>query len=226
MKAARRFTTACMAVILCVTILISVSAEATEIPISNKSEKKVALTFDDGPHPRYTKEILEILREHGIRATFFVIGINAERYPTVLREIVNAQCEIGNHTYSHTAMSKLTKEALRNEMLDCEEIIFRQTAMRTRLFRPPEGQLTQTAKEAANDLDYKLILWDVDTLDWAHTPVERIVSKVVENVKDGDVILMHDYISGKNTTCDALRLLIPRLKQMGYTFVTVSELNR
>ena len=191
---------------------------------NREKSKQVALTFDDGPHPRYTKQILSILEEFDVPATFFVVGINAYRYPDVLKEIVDAGCEIGNHTYSHCDMAHTTNSQVQDEILDCEEIIFQQTNQVPHLLRPPEGRFNTLVEEAAQTMNYQIILWSIDTKDWANTPSETIVKKVLKELDHGDIILMHDYVSGKNTTCEALRILIPQILEMGYEFVTVSEL--
>ena len=186
--------------------------------------KKVALTFDDGPHPRYTKQIIEILNEYSITATFFVIGVNAQIYPEALKEIASGGYELANHTFSHKSIKKMSSVELRNEILKCEQTIFELSGVKTNLFRPPEGACVPESKCASEALNYNTILWSIDTLDWAHTSPEIIAENVLTNLKDGDIILMHDYVSKPNTTCDALKILIPQILKQGYEFVTVSEL--
>ena len=187
-------------------------------------EKKVALTFDDGPHPRFTKEILDILEEYDVTATFFIIGVNAENYPESLKMIVDSGCEIGNHTYSHVRIDKMSDDELEGEMLKCEQVLYSMTGIRPKLFRPPQGRVPENLLSISDKLGYNVILWSIDTLDWSHNPTDNICAAVNNNLSGGDIILMHDYISGKNTTCDALRRIIPDLLSRGYTFVTVSEL--
>ncbi|MBR4962121.1 MAG: polysaccharide deacetylase family protein [Clostridia bacterium] len=186
--------------------------------------KKIALTFDDGPHPVYTKEILEILEEYGIRATFFVIGVNAERWPELVREELAAGHEIGNHTYAHANLQKETYETVRGEILNAEEILTDCTARRPHLLRPPGGLYCDAVGKAAEELDYTVILWSVDPRDWAHTAVEEIVENVLTNTDSGDILLFHDYVSGQSPTPEALRRILPVLIERGYEFVTVSEL--
>lgn len=188
------------------------------------SSKQIALTFDDGPHPRYTEEILQILKEYQIPATFFIIGVNAEAYPKQLQQIVDSGCEIGNHTYAHRHQQELSAKELKEEFLQCEETLVRLVGIRPRLLRPPEGKITDALQSVACELQDQVILWNIDTLDWRLNPSDRIVQTVMKNVKGGDIILMHDYVSGGNTTCAALRQLIPKLLSQGYSFVTVSEL--
>ncbi len=186
--------------------------------------KKIALTFDDGPHPRYTQEILKILAEYDIKATFFVIGVNAETYPDSLKQIVESGCEIGNHTYSHKRLSNLSDEEVRNEIVHCEEVVERLTGIRPHVFRPPEGMMHPTLSCFMNEKEYNVALWSIDTLDWALNPSVAITKTVMNELKGGDIILMHDYVSGGNTTCEALRIIIPKILAQGYEFVTISEL--
>ena len=191
---------------------------------SASNTKKIALTFDDGPHPRYTAEILEILSEYDIKATFFIIGINAERYPEALQKIVDSGCEIGNHTYSHTRMTRLSEEEMKRQVMQCEAVLYEKTGVRPCLFRPPEGMIPKALNVIMQESNYNLVLWSIDTLDWAMNPASTISQTVLKQLRGGDIILMHDYVSGGNTTCDALRQMIPPILNKGYEFVTVSEL--
>ncbi len=191
---------------------------------NSSKTKKVALTFDDGPHPRYTHEILEILKEYDVTATFFVVGINAMRYPDAFAELAESNCEIGNHTYSHSNIRYAERGKIEREILECQNEIAKQSGKQPTLFRPPEGRFNQYLEETAACMNYRIILWSIDTKDWAHTPSDIIVHNVLNQLDHGDIILMHDYISGQNTTCDALRMLIPAIQSKGYEFVSVSEL--
>ena len=204
-----------------------VDRTSDEVDIYRKNENdymKIALTFDDGPHPRYTKEILEILDEYNIKATFFVIGINVKYYPETMNSIIEHGHEIGNHTYTHPRVKDLDCLKLKNEIEDCEDTVCNLGEYHTKLFRPPEGMIGGEVKNAVKDLGYKVILWDIDTRDWAHTPPKDIAENVINNVKSGDIILMHDYIAYNSPTPEALRLFIPKLLEKGYKFVVISEL--
>lgn len=191
---------------------------------SDERNKKIALTFDDGPHPRFTRQILDILSEYGIKATFFVIGVNAKNYPESLKIIKDSGCEIGNHTYSHKRMEGMSEDEIRMELEKCESAIFEISGVRPKVFRPPQGFVPDELLPITAEKGYRVALWSIDTLDWSLNPSEKIYSTVVGSVKGGDIILMHDYVSGGNTTCDALRMIIPSLLEKGYTFVTLSEL--
>ena len=191
---------------------------------NTQAGKKVALTFDDGPHPRYTPEIIDILEEYGIKATFFVIGQNIDNYPEAFERIVSSGCEIGNHTYSHKNMAKMCEEEIMREIKGTEESVARYTDKKMLLLRPPEGAIGVPLERVCQTLGYDVILWSVDTLDWANTPSEAITANVMKSLCGGDIILMHDYTSNKGITCSALRALIPAMIEKGYEFVTVSEL--
>ncbi|MBQ8401437.1 MAG: polysaccharide deacetylase family protein [Clostridia bacterium] len=209
---------------LCVCFAVSAAAEDVYFFCNTGGEKKIALTFDDGPHPVYTREILDILSEYGIRATFFCIGVNAEQYPSLVQEEIAAGHEIGNHTYGHRNLRSVSGEGVREEILGMEEVLWEVTESRPHLFRPPGGQYCDEVCRAAAELEYTVILWSVDTRDWAHTPVPEIVENVMTNTEEGDIILFHDFVSGESPTPEALRRILPELIEQGYEFVTVSEL--
>lgn len=205
--------------------LICVAVSASDVIYSwHGNEKNIALTFDDGPHPYRTREILDVLDEYGIKATFFVVGQNVELYPEILAEEYAAGHEIGNHSYYHTDMKKLSYEEICREIESTENKVYENTEYRTRLLRPPGGQIGNELLKAAREEDYSLICWSVDTMDWAHRPVDDIVKNVLSSVEGGDIILFHDYVSGDSPTVPALKVIIPKLIEEGYNFVTVSEL--
>ena len=185
---------------------------------------EIALSFDDGPHPRLTPVILEILAEYGIKATFFMVGENVGYYTAAARAVTEAGHEIGNHTFSHRKFDRLGAEELRREILSCEEAIASVSDAPVRFIRPPEGQMSDTMRQVMEELDYRVILWDVDTRDWAHTPPETICRHILDTVQAGDIILMHDFIGYNSPTPEALRLVIPALLECGFRFVTVGEL--
>ncbi len=202
-----------------------VNAKGKNVYYKNETEgKKIALTFDDGPHPRYTERILNILKKYDVKATFFVIGVNIENYPGVIERIDSEGHEIGNHTYSHNKENLLTDEGWREEVEKCQKLIEVTTGKTPKLLRPPGGNYKNSAEVLAREKGYSLILWSIDTMDWNHNPPNMIFKNVTQKLRGGDIILMHDYISGKNTTCDALEMIIPKLLNDGYEFVTVSEL--
>ena len=201
--------------LLCLILSLAVSFH----PGSYK-KKRVALTFDDGPHGVYTAQILKILYEYGVQATFFTIGSNAERYPELVRAEYDLGHEIGNHTYSHS----VSPSHLKKKKKKADRVIREITGKTTEVFRPPEGKISRDAASAVNALGKTTVLWDVDTRDWAHTPVDAIVENVKRSVRDGSVILFHDFVKPPSPTPEALRIIIPYLMDNGYEFVTVSAL--
>ena len=221
----KQVLTALLALLIAMSGAFGAHAETKNVFRANRSAAgKVALTFDDGPHPRYTHEILEILGEYGVTATFFVIGVNVENYPVAFEEIVESGCEIGNHTYSHKNVTAMSAEDIERELDMTEQAIMKHTPKKPLLFRPPQGAYDARVEEIAQKREYDIILWSIDTLDWAHTPPDKISASVVSALDKGDIILMHDYTSHGNSAIAALRELIPRLLARGYEFVTVSEL--
>lgn len=189
-----------------------------------KNQNKIALTFDDGPHPKITPKILDLLNKYDIKATFFVIGVNVDNYPEPLKRAALEGHEIGNHTVSHSILKSMNKDKIFDEINGCEEKILNLLGVKSRILRPPCGIYDDTLVKIANEKDYKIILWNIDTHDWAHKTTKDIVKTVSRSIKGGDIILCHDYISGENHTIEALEILIPMLINNGYEFVTVSQL--
>lgn len=197
------------------------------VPISAKESgktKRIALTFDDGPSDRYTAEILDILREYDVKATFFVIGKNVEAHPDLLRRTAYEGHEIGNHTYSHPHLKAIDEAKLSEEVTRAAALLQEVAGIRTSLFRPPEGIITPAVTAAAEKGGYRTVLWSIDTMDWALNPASKIVQTVKREASDGDIVLFHDWVAGDSPTPAALRQIIPWLKAEGFTFVKVSEL--
>ena len=186
---------------------------------------KIALTFDDGPHPVYTPKILDLLDKYQIKATFFVVGTNAEYYKNTLMEIVKRGHEIGNHTFSHAIIKDKSIRDIKDEIEACRNAVYDICGENTVLFRPPGGLMSDIKAEDTELFEsYDIILWSIDTMDWAHNKPEKIAEYVINNTKSGDIILMHDYIGKDSPTPDALEIIIPLLLEKGYEFVTVGEL--
>lgn len=188
--------------------------------------KCVALTFDDGPHPTLTDEILDILDEYDVKATFFVIGKNASENPSPVKRAIGSGHEIGNHTYSHLIRGKCSEEVYLADIEKAEKLFEEEFSYRPKLFRPPGGAFVPETVEEICSLGYKYVLWAwrLDTRDWACPGVDYVVNTVMSNVKGGDIVLFHDYNSRRSPTPEALRIIIPSLIEQGYEFVTVSEL--
>lgn len=217
---------AIICIILIGSLISGFTVHSCAVGTDNQStkNKRIALTFDDGPHPRQTKQILDVLDKYGIKATFFVIGVNVKNYPGIIFEVLERGHEIGNHTTTHSHAARLDLNALQAEIADCEREVLLQTGKRCKLFRPPEGAMTDTMRKVVKELGYTSVFWTLDTRDWAHTPPDQISDYIIQNAKNGDIILMHDYIGANSPTVKALESFIPILLDQGFTFVTVSEL--
>jgi peptidoglycan/xylan/chitin deacetylase (PgdA/CDA1 family) len=195
--------------------------------VSNPLEgKKLALTFDDGPDPVITDEVLDILDKYGVKATFFVIGKNAALYPEPLKRAIAEGNEIGNHTYSHISLTNDNLGAYMADIQKSEELLMKDFNYKPVLFRPPGGRYTSPAIEAVNKAGYKYVLysWWIDAKDWKDVSSASVVKTILNNVRDGDIFLLHDSHSGKSPMPEALDILIPALQKQGYEFVTVSQL--
>jgi len=184
-------------------------------------QKTIALTFDDGPHPRYTPQILKILEEHRIPATFFVIGQNAQRNPEVLKQIQGGGHQIGNHTYSHVKLPNVASQAIKEELEKTREIIQAATGQTTHLFRPPFGAFDARSLAELAIRRFDAVLWSVDSRDWTRPGVEEIRRNILSSVQGGSIILCHD---DNEQIAEALPGILRTLKQRGYRFVTIPEL--
>lgn len=178
----------------------------------------VALTFDDGPS-KYTNEILDILKDNGICATFFVLGNKVPYGQENLLKMLENGNEIGNHTYNHKWLAHLDEIEIKNQISKTQEVIFEYTRYLPKVFRPSYGDIP---KEIRKEINLEVTLWNVDTLDWKLKNKKQIIKRATRNTKDGDIILMHDTYK---RTKDALPEIINTLKKKGFQFVTISELN-
>lgn len=183
----------------------------------DKSKKMIALTFDDGPNYN-TSKVIDVLNKYDIRATFFVLGSRAINNKNILKKMADSGMEIGNHTYNHLLLTKYDENKIRSEIEDTSEVIYSATKKRPKLLRPSYGSVNNKIKKVAN---MPIIIWDIDTLDWKYHNSKRITSRVVNKVRDGDIILMHDIYSA---SLNALSNIIPILQDNGYEFVTIDEL--
>lgn len=191
-------------------------------------QNRIALTFDDGPDPRFTEDVLDVLQQYGVPATFFVMGSRAVAYPEIVERMRNEGHIVGNHTYFHP---NLVKEGsiptLEREVSRTEDTLLDIIGYRTTLFRPPYGFLYNELVEKLAEMEYSVIGWSVDSLDWQEDPPEVIASMVVDNVEPGAIILMHDgadWDGDRTNTIESLHQIIPTLQEQGYEFVTVPDL--
>lgn len=188
---------------------------------SNPNGKYVALTFDDGPHPNVTPEVLQTLKEHDIKATFFMLGSQVEKYPETAAQVAREGHEIGNHTYHHPNLRKQTYAEMMEEVRKTNEKIELATGVTPELFRPPYGIYTNEVLDYAGTSGYSMVLWSVDSLDWKHRNAEAIHRIVTQQIVNESIVLLHDIHA---TTAEALPALIQSLQKEGYSFLTVSEL--
>lgn len=187
-------------------------------------EKVIALTFDDGPHPTYTPQVLDLLKKYDAKATFFVIGERAEKYPEVVSRIGEENHEIANHTYTHPL--SISPAKLKEELKKTNDIIHDITGTSPIFYRPVGGQYNDKIINTAINEGYKVIMWSwhQDTEDWKTPGVKKIVKKVLSGVQPGNIVLFHDSGGDRSQTIQALEEILPELQQQGYKFVTVSEL--
>lgn len=188
---------------------------------------QIALTFDDGPDSYYTERILEILSDHDVPATFFVVGYTIDKYPDVIKKIVEDGHVIANHSWDHPNLAKLNREELKKQIKRTEEAIESKTGLNVRFLRPPWGFVSDELLQYAEDSNYKIIKWDVDSVDWRDQNVDQILINTIPNISNDSIILFHS-AGGRNQNLDAtigvLPELIETLKMNGYTFVTVDKL--
>ena len=181
------------------------------------NKKMIALTFDDGPNYN-TSKILEILNKYNVRATFFVLGSKINHNEKIIKTMDEYGMEIGNHTYSHKLMTSMSNLDIIKEVEDTSDLIYNIVGKYPNLVRPSYGSFNKKIKESIN---MPIIIWNIDTLDWKSHNSKKIVSRVMNKVSDGDIILMHDIYSA---TVRAVDILVPKLISEGYQLVSVSEL--
>ncbi|MBU0744216.1 MAG: polysaccharide deacetylase family protein [Gammaproteobacteria bacterium] len=193
---------------------------------AHTTKKVVALTFDDGPSKKYTSEIFEILRINNIKATFFVVGKNAAEYPKVIKEAYQDGNIIGNHTYSHSNLSRLDGEDIDFELSKNSNIIHKLIGVYPTFFRPPYGICSDKSRRVAKNLGLKTIMWNdmVDDYHVNRTTPEKIASEIIELVTPGAIIGLHDGGGNRGKTVAALPIIIASLKNQGYLFLSLSEL--
>lgn len=182
-----------------------------------KKRPMVALTFDDGPG-EYTQELLDCLTANNAKATFFMLGPNVETYPEVAKALKDAGMEIGNHTWSHNPLTNMNSDGVANEVNSTNDALTKATGGPATVMRPPGGAYNESVQAA---LGMPLIMWSIDTKDWATLSEDQTYQKTMDNVKDGSVVLMHDI---HEWSVRAAIRAIPELVEQGYKLVTISEM--
>ena len=182
----------------------------------------IAMTFDDGPHPVHTPRLLDILKRRNIKATFFVVGTNARRYPQLIRRMIAEGHEIGNHTVNHKYLSRISVEEARAEVLGCEKAIVAACGVKPRILRPPGGHINDRVKVwLKKEFGYSTIMWAVDPEDWKRPGSDVVAHRIISETDPGEIVLAHD-IHGP--TIAAMPRALDRLLSNGYRFLTVSQL--
>jgi polysaccharide deacetylase family sporulation protein PdaB len=189
-------------------------------------KKLIAITFDDGPNPVYTPQILDLLKEYQAKATFFVLGKRVQMYPAIAIREVNEGHEIANHTFDHHYLKDVSPEKLIEEIRQTQEIIFDITEQMPHVFRPPGGFYNDALLQLTGEDKLTVVMWSwyQDTKDWKKPGVDNIVHTVLSNVHNGDIILFHDLQGDCSQTVAALQQILPELTKQGYQFVTVTDL--
>ena len=205
------------AVLLCVPGFLDASKKFVQAG-SMADTKKIAITFDDGPHPYYTEQLLDRLKERGVKATFFVMGKNVEESPELIQRMHEEGHLIGNHTYSHIQLNKKNGDVFKEELIKTNELIEELTGQEVQYVRPPYGSWDRKFEKELNMFP---VMWTIDPLDWCSDNVACIVQKVTSKAKENSIILMHDEY--KSTVTAALQI-VDALQEEGYEFVTVDEL--
>jgi peptidoglycan-N-acetylglucosamine deacetylase len=204
------------------------AAAAEPICRGDGLKKQVALTFDDGPDPDYTLQILGLLEKYAARATFFVLGEHVQCYPEIVRKLVNSGQEVGNHSFTHPRFPAEAQEAWHRELKHTELELDLLGCPDQHLFRPPFSDYNQELLGFLAHIDQRLILWSVDGADWREPDPLAIAVNVLSQVRPGAIVILHDSdetgTADRTPTVEALGLILPALKARGYEFVTVSEL--
>ncbi len=204
----------------------TVHAPTLSYPLFNGNTHmpEIALTFDDGPNPYYTPQILAILKQYGVEATFFDIGYLVADYPNIVRQEHNQQNIVANHSWSHPDLTYFSAKAIQSQLTSTTHIIQATIGVRPTFFRPPYGAINNTVLAQARNLHYTTVLWDGSAEDWNLPGVNAIVSRILHYARNGAIILLHDGGGNRAQTVAALPISITSLKNRGFRFVTVQQL--
>lgn len=188
--------------------------------------KNCAITFDDGPNALYTTEILDLLAKYHAKATFFVVGKQADKLPNIVKREVKEGHEIAVHTYTHNYNKNITEDVLKDELIHTSNVINRLTGIKPTLFRPVGGFFNDIIINTAINNDYRVIMWSwhQDTKDWSKPGIDTITSHVILNARPGDIILLHDSGGDRSQTVKALENILKFFNKNGYKCITISEM--
>ena len=199
---------------------IGMEAAETILPKNNgdSSKKYIALTFDDGPHPQVTKQILQLLNKYHAKATFFMIGSRIQFYPDIVQEVQAAGHEIGNHSWSHHVLTKMSATEIQKEFESTEQALVHVIGQNSKVFRPPYGIINDSVRAL---IPTQTVNWTIDTLDWKHRDPSKLLPMVKDSLHNNAIVLMHDI---HQSTADGLEAVLQYLQNEGYEFLTVSEI--
>lgn len=188
------------------------------------STKIVALTFDDGPWPAQTEQVLDILARNEVKATFFMVGHQVDRYPAIAKRVADEGHVVGNHTQNHTILTRQNSEVTRKQIMEGSFTIRDATSVLPRWFRPPGGGMNMSVVNEAKRMKMDLVMWDVDPQDWRKPAPDVMLANMLAHIKPGAVVLLHDGGGDRSHTIAALPRLIEELKSQGYIFVTLDQM--
>ena len=193
----------------------------------NSNSKTIALTFDDGPHPQYTPQVLSVLKRYNITASFFWLGNCVNRFPDIAKTVSEQGHWIGLHGYEHDSFPLLSPTQLKQSLEKTQIAIYNACNLspeKVRDVRPPNGFFTPQTLHLFQQWNYRPVMWSVVPEDWVHPGVNVVVNRVIKQVKPGSLIVLHDGYFGGKDVAETINILIPRLLQEGYEFVTVDSL--
>lgn len=203
------------------------------------NERIVALTYDDGPNPPYTSRILDVLEREHVHATFFLVGRAVQAYPAVVQREIRDGNAIGNHTWDHPHLIVMRRSKVHSSLQRTDGAIYAATGVHTHLMRPPFGARDWIVMQVARKMGYTVVMWSVPLArDWEYPPAQVIAQRILPNVNDGAIIVLHDgnrgqicgpnrlpaHVCDRSSDIEATRLIIDKLKTQGYRFVTIPEL--
>lgn len=187
------------------------------------NKKNVALTFDDGPDERITPKILDILKQNNVKGNFFFIGENVSKFPKVVKRADKEGNLILNHSYDHPDFKQKNNETIKSEILKTENLIYKTIGKKPAIMRPPYGDVDERIVSSILQTGDKITIWSIDTLDWSQKEKDNIVKNVLDNLRPGDIVLMHSN-GDKGATAEALPIIIKGIKDKGYEIVTLDKM--
>ena len=200
-------------------IAIDEGFDQDDIYYSPTFQKTAYLTFDDGPNPTYTSQIIEILQKYDAGATFFLLGKSADRFPGTVREIKKSGKNVANHTYTHIDITKASEDDIRDEIISTNDAIVRVTGQSSWCFRPPYGAIMPDVQKKISSAGFRVVMWDVDPQDWRNHGADRIADHVIKYTQNEEIILLHDGGGSRDQTVTALEKILKNMTMDGWRFL-------